>query len=629
MFLLVTSLLALVVGPLLFRLADRAHWALLALDGFITATVAGLVLVHIVPESVSLAGPWALVLAVAGFLGPGLLEHHLHRAARTTHVATLVLACVGLLAHEFFDGVALGMSGPGHAHHDEGSLLAIAVVLHRLPVAVTVWWLLRSSIGPRLAAVTLAGLGLATVAGFAFAGAVAPLMEDAWVGFLQCLVGGSLLHVVIHRPPSLPAPPSTGRGHVHAGLGALLGVLVVGALSDNHLPHQHAHGELSFGDIFMTLALESAPALLLGVLLVGLSKVYLPQASPRWLTTGRASTEALRGAIFGLPLPIGRSAVLPVYRALTGAGVPAAAGLAFLLATPALGLETILISLPLLGVKLTLARVLAAGLLATLIGAWIGRLGSLGRLARNQPGPAAEAARTPEAQAAQGKVMAQVTAIVRSGHAWTRLGMGLRLSVSAIVDDVGPWLLLGLAAAALAEPLLGGSGQWLTQLPAGADVVIFTLLGVPVYLGAAGVTPLATVLIHEGVSPGAALAFLLVGPVTHFAALGAVSALHGRRIALAMAGAFVGLAVALGLLANALLDQRHAVALHDSAHQAPGAVGVACLAVLAVLLALSLLRLGPRGFIGQVLFPHSDEEDAIAGGEHAHAHEHAHGADRS
>jgi hypothetical protein len=613
MFLLVTSLLALVVGPLLFRLADRAHWALLALDGFIMAAVAGLVLVHIVPHSVSLAGPWALVLAVAGFLGPGLLEHHLHRAARTTHVATLVLACVGLVAHEFFDGVALGMSTPGYAHHDEGSILAIAVVLHRLPVAVTVWWLLRSSIGPLLAAVTLAGLGLSTVAGFAFAGVVAPLMEDAWVGFLQCLVGGSLLHVVIHRPPSLAAPPSTGRGHVHAGLGALLGVLLVGGLSGNHLPHQHVYGALSFAEIFMTLALESAPALLLGVLVVGLSKVYLPHPSPRWLRTGRASTEALRGASFGLPLPIGRSAVLPMYRALTGAGVPAAAGVAFLLAMPALGLETVLVSLPLLGVELTLVRVLAAGLLATLAGAWIGRL------ARNQPDHAAGAPGAPDA------VMAQVTTMARSGHGGTRLLMGLRLGASAIMDEVGPWLLLGLVAAALAEPLLGGSGQWLTHLPAGVDVAVFTLLGVPVYLGAAGITPLAAVLIHEGVSPGAALAFLLVGPVTHVAVLGVVAAQHGRRVALALAVVVPGLALALGMLANAVLGTSGGLALHDSAHEAPGVVAMACLAVLAVLLVLSLLRLGPRGFIGQVLFPHSDEDDAIAG-EHAHAHGHTHGA---
>jgi uncharacterized membrane protein YraQ (UPF0718 family) len=609
MFLLVTSLLALVVGPLLFRLADRAHWALLALDGFIMATVAGLVLVHIVPHSVTLAGPWALVLAVAGFLGPGLLEHHLHRAARTTHVATLALACVGLLVHEFFDGVALGVPASGHVHGDEGSILAIAVVLHRLPVAVTVWWLLRSSIGPRMAALTLCGLGLATVAGFAFAGAVAPLMEDAWVGFLQCLVGGSLLHVVIHRPPSLPAPPSTGRGHVYAGLGALLGVLVVGGLSDNHLPHQHVHGEMSFGEIFLTLALTSAPALLLGLLLAGLSKLYLPQASPRWLQTGRARTEALRGMLFGLPLPIGRAAVLPAYRSLAGAGAPVAAGVAFLLAMPALGLETILISLPLLGVEITIARVLAAGLVAVLVGTW------LGHLARD-PGAAPEALVAP--------------AVARPDHHVTRLVTGLRLGMGAIVDDVGPWLLLGLVAAALAEPLLdGGSGQWLAQLPGGVDVLLFTLLGVPVYLSAAGATPLAAVLIHGGVSPGAALAFLLVGPAAHFAAFGVVAEMHGRRAALAFASAVVGLAVALGVLANALLGKGGGVALHDSAHEAPGAVEGACLAVLAVLLALSVLRLGPRGFIGQVLFPHSEEDDAIAGRAHAHAHGHDHGAGRS
>jgi uncharacterized membrane protein YraQ (UPF0718 family) len=596
MLLLVISLLALVGGPLLFRLADRAHWALMGLDGFIMVTVAGLVLMHVVPHSVEVAGPWALAMALAGFLGPGLIERHLHRAARSTHLAALLLACIGLLVHEFFDGVALGL--PAAGHDDESSILAIAVVLHRLPVAVTVWWLLRPVLGAAAAAGTLAGLGLATVAGFAFAGTVAPLMEEAWTGFVQCLVAGSLLHVVVHRPPPLApspsAPAGSHRGNLYAGLGALLGVLAVAGISDGHEHPAGAPDGMHFGDSFVALALQIAPALLLGLLLAGASKALLAQGT-RWLRPGRAVAEALRGIAFGWLVPLRAHGVASMYRSLLRGGVPLATALAFLAATPALALEAIAISLPLLGVELTVARVLAVVLLGLCVGA------TLGRLSHTSEPPAFE------------------PAVTTRSSGGTRLRLALRIGLGDLVDDVGPWLLLGLVVAALAQPLI--DRQWLALLPRGVDILVFTLLGLPLYLSAAGATPVAAMLVHEGVSPGAALAFLLVGPAVHLAVVRTLGRLHSRRVALTFTGAVAGLAALLGVLTNALIEQAHEPALHEAVPEAPGIVHQVCAIALAALVALSVLRLGPRGFVGLVLFPHGHEDGCDSEcSEHDHDH---------
>jgi uncharacterized membrane protein YraQ (UPF0718 family) len=623
MVLLVISLLALVVGPLLFRLADRAHWALQAMDGFIMVTVAGLALGHVVPHSVAVAGPWALGMALVGFLGPGLIESHLHRAARSTHLATMILACVGLVVHEFFDGVALGLPAAGHAHghehghHDDGSILAMAVVLHRLPVAVTVWWLLRPLLGAVAAAGTLAGLGLATVAGFVFAGRVEPLMGEAWIGLLQCLVAGSLLHVVVHRPPPLATPSGPAdiaRANLYAGLGALVGMLAVAGISDDHEPFHGVPGEMHAGDTFLALALQSAPALLLGLLLAGLARAYLPQASPRWLRTGSAGTEALRGVAFGLPLPLRSYGVAPMYRSLVRGGAPLAAAMAFLVATPALGLEALAISLPFLGVELTVARALAGVLVALCVGAVLGRLsGSPRGHESHAPEPAPPVA-------------------TRGGH-----GARLRVALGDLMDDVGPWLLLGLIIASLIEPLV--DRQWLAVLPPGVDIVLFTLLGLPLYVSAAGATPLAAMLIHKGVSPGAALAFLLICPTVHLAVGRMLARMHGRRVALTFTVAVAGVAAMLGWITNAVIlalgglapgghvhgDHAHGPGLHDAVHEQPGVLAGACLVALVAMLALSVLRLGPRGFIGQVLFPRGDADGCATGSSgHAHAHGDAH-----
>src|SRR5690606_33316710 len=114
-----------------------------------------------------------------GFLGPGLIEHRLERAARQTHTAVTVVALAGLTVHEFFDGVGLAS-----AFYDEHgtSLLAVAVILHRLPIAITVWWLVRPLRGVAAAWLVLGALGASTVAGFFFTDAVAGVVDARWLG---------------------------------------------------------------------------------------------------------------------------------------------------------------------------------------------------------------------------------------------------------------------------------------------------------------------------------------------------------------------------------------------------------------------------------------------------------------
>jgi uncharacterized protein len=596
MALLVISVLALALGPILYRMADAARRTLLALDGFVLIAVSGLVVIHIIPHAFAVAGLAAPVLAILGFFGPALIERNLHKAARQTHIATLVVACLGLIAHEFVDGVALAM--PSTDPHNEGSILAIAVVLHRLPVAITVWWLLRPSMGLLIAVGTLVAMGVATVCGFAFSEMVGASVHTRWVGLVQALVAGSLLHVVLHRPPPLSLPSGHGRGHVFAGLGALAGLVLVGALSDTHMPLYAEPGAANFGETFLALALESAPALLIAFALAGLVQVFLPHAPMRWMRTGNATTEAMRGVAFGLPLPICSCGVIPLYQTLIKNGVPATAAMAFLVATPELGLDAILISLPLLGGELAVARIVAAGLVALVVGAIIGRMADARRKA------------TPELSGAPAFVQ---------GNLLSRVRLGLRYGFGEIVDHIGPWLLLGLVVASLVEPMI--SGRWLALLPWGVEVVIFALLGMPMYVCASGATPLVAVLIHKGVSPGAALAFLLAGPATNITTFGVLARLHGRKIAFAFAAAIAGLAIGLGIALNLFMGEIDGLSLHESASEEPELLPMLSLAVLAVVFALSIVRQGPRHFVGQVLSPYDHDEDCQD--EHCHD-EHRH-----
>jgi len=79
-------------------------------------------------------------------------------------------------------------------------------------------------------------------------------------------------------------------------------------------------------------------------------------------------------------------------------------------------------------------------------------------------------------------------------------------------------------------------------------------VGIPLYICATASTPIAAALILKGVSPGAALEFLLAGPATTITSLPVLVGILGKRAAALYVSAIALCAVVFGLL----LDQVYA-----------------------------------------------------------------------
>ena len=82
-------------------------------------------------------------------------------------------------------------------------------------------------------------------------------------------------------------------------------------------------------------------------------------------------------------------------------------------------------------------------------------------------------------------------------------------------------------------------------------MLIMLLVGIPMYICATASTPVAAALILKGVSPGAALVFLLVGPATNVTSLSVLFGILGKR---ATAIYLVSLSV-FAVLSGLILDQ--------------------------------------------------------------------------
>ena len=515
---LVLSLLPLALGPLLVAWAKRARWTAVWLDAFVIVTVGGMVLLHILPESLDRGGLLALAAFMVGLVGPVLAEQGLTPTGKGTRAVALGVALLALLFHSMLDGVGLrgdelhpGQAQGGDQHTPGGNkILVWAVLLHRVLEGIGIWWVVPRTLGLTVAVVTTLVLATGTVLGFSLGGVVFEHTPAKAIALFEALLCGSLAHIVVHAHIPPPRQAESSRFHFASVIGGLVGVGVTLALTMSHghalvdlAAHvDHGHGP---GATFLSLALQSAPALVFGYLAVGLSQSFLPSDWARRIMGGSPLKQALRGVAIGLPLPVCSCGVLPIYRDLVKKGASLAGGIAFLIATPELEIAAIFLSFTLLGPEVAIARVASAGLLALLTALLVNRIAG--------PQPA-----TPP-----GGAQVDIARPQRS------LIGALRYGFVDAVEDTGSWLLAGLGIAAILTPHL--NPDLLRSLPAGVDVPIAALLGLPLYVCASGSTPLAAVLVAQGVSPGAAIAFLLTGPATNITTYGVLSSMHGRRIA--------------------------------------------------------------------------------------------------
>ena len=366
-------------------------------------------------------------------------------------------------------------------------------------------------------------------------------------------------------------------------------------------------------DAILAVALEAAPWLVLGLLAAGLVHAFLPEARLRGWFGGNGPGSVARAAVAGVPLPLCSCGAIPTALSLHRAGAGRGPTTAFLVSTPGVGVDSIALTYALLGPVMLVGRVLGALATAVATGLLVGRMGS----ADNARAPASEPA---EADADCCGSESADTACCDSAAAdgnRVRLLRGVRYAFTQLLDDISLWLLVGLLVAGAVMAIL--PPETLAAIGSGIlPMIVMAVIGVPMYICATAATPVAAGLLFAGVSPGTVVVFLLAGPVTSLATLGALRREMGTRAVLVYLAVVAGGAVAVGLsLDAAVAGAGLEVAGDTAAHAAlmPYWLQWLALVILLVLAVRPLRRLpGRLGMTGlTVPGPSAGEQRPCAG----------------
>ena len=110
-----------------------------------------------------------------------------------------------------------------------------------------------------------------------------------------------------------------------------------------------------------------------------------------------------------------------------------------------------------------------------------------------------------------------------------KLAAGMRFAFDDLMADLAVWFMLGIVLAGIIAALVPEQfvAGYLGSRP--VSYLVMLLVSLPMYVCATMSTPIAAALVAKGMSPGAALVFMMAGPATNVATLTVVGGTMGRR----------------------------------------------------------------------------------------------------
>lgn len=319
-----------------------------------------------------------------------------------------------------------------------------------------------------------------------------------------------------------------------------------------------------------------SPYILLGFLLAGVMHAFLPHEFYRRFLGGNSWRSVVNATLLGIPLPLCSCGVIPTAMSLHKEGATKGATVAFLIATPQTGIDSIIATYSLLGLPFAIIRPVVA-LFTALFGGFLtnklaDKKGENSTLDTQASHPAEE----------------------HKSNLAHKVKDAFRYAFIEMMQDIGKWLIAGLLVAGLITVFVPDSFFELFTQSSLLGMLFVLSLAIPMYLCATGSIPIAVALMLKGLSPGTALVLLMAGPAVNTASLLVINKVMGKRTLATYLTSIIAGAVFFGLAIDHLMPREwfteplKAIGAHH--HDGLPYFNIACTVLLVILLINAFVR---------------------------------------
>jgi len=273
---------------------------------------------------------------------------------------------------------------------------------------------------------------------------------------------------------------------------------------------------------------EIAIYLIFGFLVAGILHVLFPDSLVRRHLGKGSFGSVIKSTLFGIPLPLCSCGVVPVATSLRRSGASKGSVVSFLISTPQVGADSFMITYSLIGWVFAIFRIVASLITAFFAGILI-NIFDKDTSIKDQP----------------------KEEDTNSGNHYLERVKSLPAYIEyELFGTIANYLVIGIIIAGLIGVFVP-DGFFETYLgdPI-SSMLLMLVVGIPMYVCASASTPIAASLLMKGISPGAALVFLLTGPATNAVNFSTVAKIVGKKSTAIYITSIAIVSLGLGFLLN-------------------------------------------------------------------------------
>jgi len=262
------------------------------------------------------------------------------------------------------------------------------------------------------------------------------------------------------------------------------------------------------------------------------------------------------------------------------------ASVAFLISTPQTVVDSIMVTLSMLGPVFAIIRPVAALITGALGGIMTFLFGERDETASNN---GAHSEIPGGACCTSGSACTDSCSDASSGK--NRFVRVLEYGFRTLPSDIGKFMLYGLLIAAVIT-IAVPDDFFLKNLGAGiAPMLVMMLVGIPMYVCSSASVPIVAALMHHaGLTPGAALVFLMTGPATNAATITTIWKVLGKKTALLYLFSIAAGAIVFGIALDFFIKPGGGAMMMHNHWMMPAWINTASAIVLIPILAQAFFR---------------------------------------
>ena len=315
---------------------------------------------------------------------------------------------------------------------------------------------------------------------------------------------------------------------------------------------------------FWNLSIEMAPFLLLGFLLSGLLSIFISKELIKKHLSNKSKYAVIKSVILGIPLPVCSCGVIPLAASIREKGASKGSTASFVTSTPQTGIDSIIITYDMIGMTFALIRVSVAFISGIITGLIVD-------IFKNNKNDYS----FPE----------------NDFHDFKRSKIkdGLKYAFYNLPKSLFKPLMIGILFASLISTFIKDD-YFISYNSTFTEIIFISLISIPMYICSTASVPLALSFINLGISPGAVLIFLILGPATNTITLTTLWKIIGKKETILFIGSIIINAVIFGILLNNLKVEgivSNCLNYCDGTHKA---IDIICVVLLYIILLFPFLK---------------------------------------